>query len=421
MALKGRQSSGKSALGTGNFRTFFFGQVTSDFGSRLGLFAMPFAALQAGHGASGVSAVLAARSVPTVALLLLGGLIGDRLPRRLVMLCSDALRSLTQGGAAVLLLVHHAPLSSLVAAQALYGVGEAFFLPSTNGLVKETVGTGDLQRANSLLSISRNFSRTLGPLVAGLLVAAWSPGWALAIDSATFALSVASLWLVRIPPRLVPLDQDGLRQQLRTTARLLRTRGWLAGLLFISAIFQFAVLAPWLVLGPTVAQASLGGAQAWGLVLSISGTGGLVGGLSALRWHPRRYLLITALLVLTQIPAPLTLALSHSLLLVAAAGCLSMFGLSLIGVFYSLALQEGVPDQSLTTVSSVDLLGSMALLPMGYLITGSATPTLGITPILLTSAGVPLLCTAILISIPSIRSAQRGRLGGTDSAVHAGA
>jgi MFS family permease len=119
-----------------------------------------------------------------------------------VMLASDAVRAVTQGLVAVLLLSGEARIWQLLVVFAVFGAGDAFFSPASTGLVPETVSPGRLQQANALISLSRSASWVTGPALAGLIVAGAGPGWAFAIDAGTVVVSSVSLALLR-PPRAV--------------------------------------------------------------------------------------------------------------------------------------------------------------------------------------------------------------------------
>ncbi len=118
-----------------DFRLLFAGQTLSTVGDAAATIAVAFAVLEIGGSASALGAVLAARYVPLAAFLLIGGVVADRLPRRGLMLASDAMRALSQGILAALLLSGSAQLWHIVLLQAVHGTSAAFFSPALAGLV----------------------------------------------------------------------------------------------------------------------------------------------------------------------------------------------------------------------------------------------------------------------------------------------
>ena len=109
------------------------------------------------------------------------------------MLGADVLRCVMQALTAVFLFSGRTELWPLIVLSALYGAGDAFFQPAVTGLVPETVRPDRIQQANALLSMTRNGCWLAGPVVAGVVVSTASPGWAFAVDAATFAVSAAFL------------------------------------------------------------------------------------------------------------------------------------------------------------------------------------------------------------------------------------
>src|ERR1700753_4508061 len=97
----GRRVAGRlGVLGERNFRLFFTGYITSLVGSAMVPVALTFAVLNQGDGTDAVGYVLGAETVPLVALLLLGGVVADRVPRRAGMLRADPAPLGRGGGAA---------------------------------------------------------------------------------------------------------------------------------------------------------------------------------------------------------------------------------------------------------------------------------------------------------------------------------
>ena len=143
-----------------------------------------------------------------------------------------------------------------------------------------------IQQANALLSLTRNALFLAGPAVAGVLVATVGPGMAFAADAVTFAVSAAFLARMRLP-RARARPRTTFAAELRTGWREVRGRTWVWTSIAYFSIWNLA-LGPLFVLGPFVAQKSLGGATSWGVIVACAGVGSLVGAAVALRLRPRR-------------------------------------------------------------------------------------------------------------------------------------
>src|SRR5262249_36170255 len=191
--------------------------------------------------------VLSAGLVSRVCLLLLGGVVADRLPRQRLMLAADAVRACTQGVVAVLLLTGRAEIWQLVVLFALYGAADSGFSPASTGLVPETVAPGRLQEANALMGMSRSAALVSGPVIAGLLVSGASPGWAFAIDALTFGISCLSLAFLRLPG-VGGVTHSSVLADLRAGWREVRGRSWATTTIVRFSLSNLA-MAPLFVLG----------------------------------------------------------------------------------------------------------------------------------------------------------------------------
>src|SRR5262245_6992532 len=205
-----RAFAGSGVLGEREFRRLWLGRATSELGSSLVPVALAFAVVDLTDSASALGLVLATGFVSRIALLLLGGVVADRLPRQRVMLGADAARAVTQAVVAVLLFTDEARLWQLLVLFALYGAADAFFAPASTGLVPEVVTADRLQQANALLALTTSASAVVGPALSGLLVALLGSGTVFALDAATFAVSSLALASLRLPRTRAALPGAGV-------------------------------------------------------------------------------------------------------------------------------------------------------------------------------------------------------------------
>ena len=363
---------------------------------------MVFAVLQLGGGVGGIGLVLASITLPRVLLLLVGGVWADRFPRQLVMVGADVARGTVNVVFAVLLLTGNAQLWHLAVGAAIIGAASAFFVPATTGLIPETVSPGRLQQANALMSLSRNTSQIIGPSVSGLMVATIGPGWVFAIDAATFGVSAISLLALRLPDQVLSTRGAGFLAELAGGWREVASRRWL-----LASIITFGIsnvgMAPVFVLGPLIAKDHLGGPTDWGLFVTSLGIGGLLGGLLALRWRPR-YPLATGfgLSIAIALPA-LALAPPLGLPLIVLAGVLSFAVIELGNTWWYTVLQQQVPPEALSRVSSYDWLASLIFQPIGFAVVGPIALLIGAAPTLYAGAALNVLANVGVLSIPAVR------------------
>ena len=160
--------------------------------------ALAFAVLEIGGSASDVGLVLDAGVFPLVASVLVGGVVADRASRRAVMVAADLVRVASQGTMAALLIAGVSEVWMLALLAGVTGTATGFFGPASTGLLPEVVPAEQLQPANALRSSAVSTGEILGPLAAGVLVAAAGAGWAIAADAVTFGVSAACLAMLRV-------------------------------------------------------------------------------------------------------------------------------------------------------------------------------------------------------------------------------
>ena len=361
------------------FRLLFIGQAVSSLGDRLVMVALPFAVLSVpGADLADVGLVLGASALSLGVFVLIGGVVADRLPRQLTMLTSDVVRALTQGLSAVLLLTGDATVPRLALLQASYGAAEAFFRPALLGLVPQVVTPGQEQPANALLALTSTGAMVVGPAAAGVLVATVGSGATLAVDAVTFLVSTLSLLLLR--PRQAPRPvgpAESFWGSLAGGWREVRSRSWVWSILLAFGAYHALVLPTLFVLGPAYAEDHRGGPSAWGVISAGFGIGAVLGSLLSLRWRPARPGLVLAL-ALTAACAQAWLGVSPlPTLWVAALEAATGVCVSLCFTVWETALQERIPAHAQSRVSSFDYLGSVVLMPVGYVLVGPVAHLVG--------------------------------------------
>jgi MFS family permease len=390
------------------FRLLWAGQSVSALGDQMMPVSIAFAVIGLSSSAADLGLVLTAGFVPRLALLLLGGIWADRLPRQVVMLTSDSIRCCSQGLLALLLISGSATVPAMMALVAVYGGAAAFFEPAAGALVPATVKPERLQQANALMSVSRNVARILGPIIAAATIAVIGVGWTFALDAATFLISGVTLVLLGFrlgePPER---ERQSFWSELVEGWRDVVSRSWVWQMIAAATVFQ-AVYAIVLVLGPIVAADDLGGATAWGTIQAGAGTGAVCGGLASMRWIPDRPLLVGSLAVGMVSALPLTLAIPASLPAITLAAFVAMGGLAFLSTVWYTALQSYVPDSSLSRVYAWDLFGSDIAQPLGFLVAGPLAASLGTSGTLLGVAMAMSLVGSSLALTPSVRRFPSG-------------
>ncbi|HYZ76345.1 MAG TPA: MFS transporter [Gaiellaceae bacterium] len=396
----------RGPFGHRDFRLLFLGRTTSFVGNAFANVALAFAVLELTGSKADLGYVLAARSLPQVLFLLAGGIWADRLPRHRVMVVSNVVSGLSQAVVAALLLSGHARIWQLGALAAANGASSAFFFPASTGIVPQTVPRPLLQSANALLRLGLNSSFIGGAALGGLIVGATSPGVGIACDAGSFFLAALFTVLIRIPASL-RMEGSTFFADLGEGWREFSSRPWLWAIVaqfgFVNAAEQGCTQ----VLGPAIAKAHLGGAAAWGLVLTAQSLGLLAGGLLLLRLRPRRLLLAATLGFLLTIPFLLALSVPVALVAVVAAAAIGGIGTEIFGVLWETTLQQEISQEKLSRVSAYDALGSYVLIPLGVAVAGPVAQAIGTREAILGAATLSLTVTLAVLLVRDVRTIER--------------
>jgi hypothetical protein len=367
--------------------------------------ALAFAVLDLTGSASDLGIVLAARSLPTVALLLVGGVWADRLPRHVLLVAFSLAAAVTQAAAAALLISGDAHIWQLALLEAVNGMAAAFLGPASIGAVPQTIEPYLTQPANALLRLAMNIARVVGAGLAGVVVAGFGAGWGIAFDAATFA--AAAVFFGRLALPRTGLPQVGVLRELRAGWQEFRSRTWLWVIVVQFAFVNAAFSGGFEVLGPLVAKRHLGGAAAWGLVVAFESAGFIAGGVLAL-WHrPRRPLLIATYGVLAGVPVLLALAVMAPVPIVLAAALAAGIGFETFGVQWDTTVQHHVPAEALSRVYAYDALGSLVFNPVGQSMAGLAMVAFGLGGAITLSAAVILVATLAVLPVRDVRGLPR--------------
>lgn len=391
------------------FRLLLTARSISFLGDSLAPIALPFAVLGIGGDVGDVGLVLGAGAITNLVLLLGGGVIADRFPRRLLLVTSDLVQGTAIAVMAALLMMHLATVWSLALLQVAFGVGMAINLPAFTGLVPELVARNDIQSANGLLSVTQSTAQIAGPSVAGILVVAASPGVALAVDAATFLVSAALIVRLRVD-KVSSSDQPHFLRGLAEGWRELLKRRWYWVSLLAHSGANFSI-GVFYVLGPTILADTDAGATGWGFIATAGSVGSMLGGLAILRWWLKRPLAIANIALTLYAPVLLLLAIPAPLWALIIAAALAAFSISVLNGAFESTVQKLVPDEILARLASYDWLISFAVLPLGYALAGPLSEAMGRRTLLVVSALILVVPCILTLLDPQVRGVRTLRSG----------
>jgi predicted MFS family arabinose efflux permease len=388
------------------FRLLFAGRTASLVGSAIAPVALAFAVLDLTGSKTDLGLILVCREIPLILFLLIGGIWADRLPRNRIMVGANLFSALSQAVAATLLISGGAEIWHLAALASVNGAASAFFYPASAGVIPQTIPAPILQQANALLALALNSAMIGGAALAGFLVAAFGPGWAIAVDAGTYVLGAAFIALMRLPA-VEPDESPRFLSELAAGWRAFRSRTWLWAIVLQFSFLLMVTVGAFSVLGPVVADEELGGPKAWGAILTAQAAGLVVGGLLGLRFQPRR-MLVAATLGILFFPAQLVaLGFPLGVPAIAAVAFVAGVGSEIFGLLWNTTVQQEIPVDMLSRVYAYDALGSVALVPIGYAVAGPIADAIGVRATLWGAAAIGFGVTLAVLAVRDVRTLER--------------
>lgn len=387
-----------------DFRLLVTGTASSALGNAITPVALAFAVLDLGGSATQLGLVVAAFSLVQVVTTLFGGVLGDRIPRRVLMQGTAAGNAVVQALVAGSLVAGFATIPLLIVLGAVSGFLSSLSRPSQMAMTRLTVPADVLPAAVATRNLLQTSASMAGYAAAGILVATVGPGWAVAIDAATFAVAATCFHRLRVV-EAAPAGATSMLADLGDGFREVFRHTWLWLNIAMATIYHLLYGGAQDVLGPVVVGEGIG-REAWGFAMAALMAGFVVGNLVALRWRPRRSLYAGALLLCLTPLFPLAMALSEVLAVIVAAAFLHGLGLQLYDVFYDLAIQQHVPADKLSRVYSIDIVGSFVARPLGLALTGPIASALGFTDWLVVVALVMLAVEVLVLLSRQVRTME---------------
>jgi MFS transporter, DHA3 family, tetracycline resistance protein len=409
-----------------DFVLVWLGQGVSQVGDRCTEIALIWLIVGLTGSSLLLGSVLTAMYIPTLLLLLAGGLLADRGSRRMVVLLSDALRAIVIGVFAALVTFGMVSLPDVFALAVIYGVVRAFFNPALSALYPSLVAPEHYDAANSLRQIVLQAATLGGPALGGYLIARWSVGAAFVFDALTFVVSFLALAFLR--RRVFGSGEQAHHEREGGAGR--RWREIFGGLRFLRGEHGLLILVLFFalvngvnnveaVLVPRLVRRDLGlSAAAFGLLASSMGLGTLLGalfsGLFARGTRRRAHIICLSIMVFGV--AIVAMGMAQNALTLYLAYFVLGVSFILAEVVFTSFLQRIVPTALQGRVFSFLALIAMSMNPVGLLLAGVLGDQFGPRAGLWIGGGAIAVLSLLALAIPAVR-ALNGRDDAPPSAV----
>lgn len=359
-----------------DFSLFWLGQWVSQVGDNVFLVAQNWLIWQLTGSGAAMATVTLCGLVPSMAMLLVGGTLVDRWPRRWVSVGSDVARGAILLVLAGLYAAGRLEPAHLYAMSALFGLISAFARPAFRALVQALLPTDDLVSGNALISLGASVAGIAGPAVGGLIMGFGGAGAAFFVDGVSFVAAAGAMLLAHAeePARSTsraPLRVQALWADLVEAVRLVAGQRFLAVSIAAMSLIVITGQAPVVLLRPWIAAQAGGGAWTLSMAYSCFSAGmfAAVTVLSGLKVTRRRGVLIYATMALggmSQVGMAFVAAPWHLWVLDFLLGATVMVH----GVLWPALLQENVPKEAMGRVAAIDQFGTLVLYPAGVAAVG---------------------------------------------------
>ncbi|MET8519450.1 MFS transporter [Nocardioides sp. NPDC004968] len=395
----------RSPLRHRNFRRLVTGTASSSLGNAITPVALAFAVLDLGGTVTQLGIVEAIFATCQVVTTLAGGVLGDRVSRKLMMEGTAAISAVVAGALATTVILGVATIPSIAVMGGLAGIVAALNQPSAMAMTKVVVPAEDLGAAVSLRSLLQTTASTIGYALGGVLVAAVGSGWAIMVDALTFAIAAVAYAGMRVPHERPP-HKASMLGDLAEGFREVMRHSWLWFLILQALLYHLFWSGAHSVLGPIVVGEGIGRAS-WGFALAALMAGFFVGGLFCLRFRPRRLLSVGVLFLAMTGLFPIAMAVSDTLWPILLGAFLHGFGLQVFDIFWQIAIQQEIPEEKLSRVYSFDIVGSFVARPLGLALVGPVAVAVGFDTWLLVVAAVISGTALMSISFAGVRRLER--------------
>ena len=440
------------ALQARPFALLWTGQTISVLGDAVFTIALTWEVLLLTGSATAMSLIVLAQWTPRIVLLLIGGVLADRVSRRLLMLLADSGRGLIVLLVAWLSWTHQLQFWHLVALAPLFGIVSSFFDPAYQAILPQLVETDVLASANSLNIVSRNTGFLLGPMVSAGCITLFGPASAFAFDGLTFFISAIFLIAIKLPAlpakaeaqQLQPaatgqvVSDEGLSatssssltsaqsvldapsapgsnnvggalRDIREGLRYVFAHTWLWVAVLASPLVSIGFAGPMWVALPRLVR-DVYGVGVWliGAMATSDAIGSIIAALclgNASKLKRRGIVAFTSIIIggcaLVACAIPLAHAIEPLVAITASAlvGC----GLAIFMVIWGTLQQEKVPNEMLGRVSSITQLGSVSALPLGLVLAGLLADHVGPASVFTIGGVLVIVPAALALCFRAIR------------------
>ena len=351
------------------YRLWLIGSTISFLGDQFYMVALPWLILQQTGSALAMGAVMMAGSIPRALLMLMGGVLSDRLSARKIMMTTATARTICVAVIGILVWFGILHMWELYALAVFFGVADAFAAPASTAYLPSLLQPEQLVAASSVGQSTAQLATIVGPVPAGFVIKALGVTWAFFADAVSFLFIIGALWKLPDPPQS-PAAKKAVWPAIAEGIAYVGRDVPLRSLMLLAMTMNFCFTGP-VAIGLTyLTKTRFGSPAILGTLMSAVAAGSLLGALLAGVWKIRRRGVL--MLVVAAAVAPCLGSIGFMNRVWPLAGVLFVIGVlaGLMNVHFSAWVMQRIDAAVRGRVASVLMLATYGILPISYAIAG---------------------------------------------------
>ncbi|MFX1572702.1 MAG: MFS transporter [Promethearchaeota archaeon] len=348
---------------------------------------------------------------PMVFIMPFAGVLTDRLNRKTIIFTADSLQALVTVWIIVQFYSNNANPLVIIMINSLRGICQAFHQPTVSAVMPSMVPKDKLSRINGISYLFTSLIQLIGPVIGAVLFAFFPIKLILWVDVLTFIIGIIPLLLIKIPivrniSETELVEKLSFRKEFKEGMFTIKLIPGLITLILLSMLLNFLVT-PVNVLLPYFVNVTHGGtASDLALIMVGINIGMILGGvITTLKktWKHKILVYFSGLIIVMGTLSVLGFAPTGFFLLMAGVTIITGMMLPIVNTIYMTIIQTVVPPDKMGRVTSVDQSLSMAIFPIGTLISGPLAELMGVQNLFIYSAFIGVIITFLTWRFTRIR------------------
>jgi MFS family permease len=351
------------------YRLWLIGSTISFLGDQFYMVALPWLILQQTGSAVAMGAVMMAGSIPRALLMLMGGVLSDRISARKIMMTTAAARTICVAVIGVLIWFGILHMWELYVLAIVFGVADAFAAPAATAYLPSLLQPEQLVAASSVGQSTAQLTSIVGPVPAGFVIKALGVAWAFFVDAISFLFIIGTLWKLPDPPQS-PAARKAVWPAIAEGIAYVGKDVPLRSFMLLAMTMNFCFTGP-VAIGLTYMTKNRFGSPAiLGTLLSAIAAGSLLGALLAGVWKIRKRGVL--MLLVAAAVAPCLGAIGFMGRVWPLAGVLFVIGVlgTLLNVHISAWVMQRIDASVRGRVASVLMLATFGIMPISFAVAG---------------------------------------------------